>query len=233
MRVLVAGGGIAALEVLAGLRALAGERVTSNPGRSGDQFFLSAPCRRRCRSPCAGSVPGSSQAGPAGLGASFCPRRAHTGGREPRPSSSLPGGDFLAYDALVVAVGARTRRGESTARTWTRGPEGSSLFTRVLRDLESGAVRSVAFVIPRGVAWPIDAYALAFVARLAARARECRSERSILTAEATAPTGVRPRRWGGRCGTTTRAGIDLVTGVDVRESRRGRTMPPTRGSCCS
>ena len=219
MRVLVAGGGIAALEVLAGLRALAGERVTST---------LIAPVTRFSFRPLSTAMPFTLRkersrelaelAG--GLGASFV-HDGLTQVDESRGRVLTAAGDFLACDALVVAVGARTRRGEGTARTWTRGPDGISLFTRVLRDLESGAARSVAFVIPRGVAWPVDAYELAFVARLAAIRGNAGAKVQLLTAEATPLEAFGLAVGEAVAQELTRAGIELVTGVEACESGAG------------
>ena len=218
MRVLVAGGGIAALEVLAGLRALAGERVTPTliapvtsfsfrPLSTAMPFTLRAE-RTRTLAELAG-----------GLGARFV-HDALTQVDESRSRVLTSDGDFISYDALVVAVGARARRGEGAARMWTRGPEGTALFTHLLRDLESGAVESVAFVIPRGAAWPIDAYELAFVAGLAAARGKSRAKVLLLTAE---PTPL--HAFGSAVGEAvadelTRAGIELVTGVEARDPPR-------------
>jgi sulfide:quinone oxidoreductase len=225
MRVVVAGGGIAALEVLAGLHALAGERVTPT---------LVAPVTSFAFRPLSTAAPFTFRgertrtlaelAG--GLGASFV-RDGLTQVDESHSRILTHEGDFLSYDALVVAVGARTSRGEGAARTWTRGPEGTRLFTRLLQDLESGTVQSVAFVVPRGAAWPVDAYELAFVASLAAARGEPRAKVLLLTAEE-APL----QAFGHAVGEAvadelTRATIELVTGVEVRDpdARDGRDNP--------
>jgi sulfide:quinone oxidoreductase len=215
MRVVVAGGGIAALEVLAGLRALAGERVASTlvapvTGFSFRPLSTAVPFTfRRERTRTLEQLAG-------GLGARF----VHDGLTlvdESRNRILTHDGDFLPYDALVVAVGSRTSRGEGAARTWIRGPESTTLFSHLLRGLESGTVQSVAFVVPRGAAWPVDAYELAFVASLAAMRGKSRAKVLLLTAEGAPLQAFGPAVGEAVADELTRAGIELVTGVEARE----------------
>ncbi len=71
-------------------------------------------------------------------------------------------GDRLSYDALLVAVGARSEPAFRHVLTWT--PEADSeLFGGLLRDLEEGYTKRVAFVVPPGVAWALPAYELALM----------------------------------------------------------------------
>ena len=234
MRVVVAGGGIAALEVLAGLRALAGERVTST---------LVAPVTGFSFRPLSTAVPftfrGERTRTLAELASGLGARFVHDGLTlvdESRDRILTHDGDFLPYDALVMAVGSRPSRGEAAARTWARGREGTTLFTHLIRDLESGTVKSVAFVVPRGAAWPIDAYELALVASLAAMRGKSGAKVLLLTAE-----GAPLQAFGSAVGEAvadelTRAGIELVTGVEAREpdirddARQGALLLLTPGS---
>jgi sulfide:quinone oxidoreductase len=71
-------------------------------------------------------------------------------------------GDPLPYDALLVAVGAKSEPAYRRAITWT--PEADpEVFGGLLRDLEEGYTESIAFVVPPGVAWPLPAYELALM----------------------------------------------------------------------
>ena len=71
-------------------------------------------------------------------------------------------GERLGYDALLVAVGAGTEPAFPRAPTWT--PEADDeVFGGLLRDIEEGYSKRVAFVIPVGVAWPLPAYELALM----------------------------------------------------------------------
>jgi hypothetical protein len=211
MRVVVAGGGIAALEVLAGLRALAGERVAATLLSLSDSFsyrplstavpFTFRDERTRRLDELAG-----------GLGAAFVhDGLAHVDTARGRVLTH--DGDLVSYDRLVVAVGARPAPAAAGQR-WARGAEGMRLLTRLLRELEDEATRSVAFIVPPNAAWPIDAYELSLVASLAVRrARGLRrGRRHPVVAEAQRP-GRRPgdvrRRGhsrGGRGGASNRAG---------------------------
>ena len=218
MRVVVAGGGIAALEVLAGLRALAGERVDST---------LLAPERSFSYRPLSTAVPFSFRKERTraldeladGLGATFV-RDGLAQVDEKRGRVLTNAGDFLSYDALVLAVGARvipSRRG----MTWRRGREGTSELTRLLRELEDGTARSVAFVVAPRAAWPIDAYELALVASRAARRGHAGAKVSILTAETTPLEAFGDRAGEVVSAELTSAGVELVTGVEV-------SVPDTR-----
>jgi sulfide:quinone oxidoreductase len=82
---------------------------------------------------------------------------AHTGqGRE------------LRYDALLVAVGARQLADLEHATTF-RDAEAGEVYERVVRDIENGKARSVAFVLPEGPVYPLPAYELALMTAAAAR----------------------------------------------------------------
>jgi sulfide:quinone oxidoreductase len=210
IRVLIAGGGIAALEALAGLRALAGDRIEAT---------LLAPDPVFSYRPLSGAVPFS-----------FLEERSRSladlaeglGGRLVRDGLALVDedrsrvlthdGDFLRYDALLVAVGATVADGRPGRTVWTRGSE-RSVLAPLLRALEGGAVRSVAFVIPRDASWPVDAYELALVARRV----DAGSKVFLVTAEeyplemlgSVASEAVREE--------LVRAGVELLTGVEVRD----------------
>src|SRR3712207_2142718 len=105
MRVLVAGGGIAALEALAGLRGLAGERL---------DLTLLAPDRSFSYRPLSTAIPFTfreERTRPleelaSGLGASFV-RDELAQVDDARSRVLTHDGDFLPYDALVIAVGSR------------------------------------------------------------------------------------------------------------------------------
>jgi sulfide:quinone oxidoreductase len=67
--------------------------------------------------------------------------------------------EHLSYDALLVAVGARSEPAFRRTLTWTPETD-AELFGGLLRDLEEGYVKRVAFVVPPGVAWALPAYEL-------------------------------------------------------------------------
>ena len=66
----------------------------------------------------------------------------------------------LPYDALLLALGARESSPFEHARVFTDRDAGES-FREILRDVELGRVRTVAFVLPDGPVWPLPLYELA------------------------------------------------------------------------
>jgi sulfide:quinone oxidoreductase len=79
-----------------------------------------------------------------------------------RKTLTLETGAELAYDALVLALGARPRAGVPGELTF-RGPEDSSAVAALLERATAGDVRRIAFVLPRGAAWPLPLYELALL----------------------------------------------------------------------
>jgi hypothetical protein len=71
-------------------------------------------------------------------------------------------GDTLSYDVLLLALGARPLEAVSGALTF-RGPEDEPALVALLDEALSGAVRRLAFAVPRGVAWPLPLYELALL----------------------------------------------------------------------
>lgn len=160
LRVLVAGGGVAALETTLALRALAEERVSieliapevdftyrplavAEPFRVGEvrRFPLQALAHEAGAELRRGTLASVDAA-----------RRVVTTGE----------GDDLSYDVLVLALGARPREAVSNALTF-RGPEDSAVFGALLEEVLSGDVRRLAFALPAGVAWPLPLYELALL----------------------------------------------------------------------
>ena len=180
--VVVAGGGIAGAEALLALRALAGDRVRLTLVTPDDELVL----------------PPLSVAEAFALGhAEHQPLSAvlHEAGAEQvksrlrsvdpgQRSIELEDGSRLDYDALVLCVGARpVARVEGATTWWPRGEREG--FTGMLRDLEEGYTKRVAFVIPPGAVWPLPLYELALMT-----ARQVRdmgiddAELSVITPEA-------------------------------------------------
>jgi sulfide:quinone oxidoreductase len=74
----------------------------------------------------------------------------------------LAGGGELAYDALVVAVGARRRSWLPGALHFGGGADVAA-YEALLRALEAGTAERVCFVNPAGVAWTLPLYELALL----------------------------------------------------------------------
>jgi sulfide:quinone oxidoreductase len=166
LRVLVAGGGVAGLETLLALRDLAGERVRCalltpepdfvyRPMAVAEPFARGRAARHRldaiARDLSAELVEGRLAEVDADAG-----------------EAVTDDGRRLGYAALVVAVGAESEPALPNVLTWT--PErDAEVYGGLLRDLDEGYTKRVAFVVPVGVAWPLPAYELALMTAWQAR----------------------------------------------------------------
>jgi sulfide:quinone oxidoreductase len=71
-------------------------------------------------------------------------------------------GEVLDYDHLVLAVGARARPAWSHGLTFGEDPSEEALHG-LLDEIERGFVAQVAFVVPGGTVWPLPLYELALM----------------------------------------------------------------------
>jgi len=165
LRVVVAGGGVAGIEALLTLHALAGDRIdltlvdaqldfVSRPMKVAEPFARGRarryPIADMARDAGARLVADSVSAVDLGE------RVAHTAG-----------GEALRYDALLLATGARSVAAYRHALTWD-DKSGPDHLGGLLRDIEGGYVRRLAFAVPPGPGWPLPAYELALMtARMA------------------------------------------------------------------
>ncbi len=168
LRVLVAGGGVAGLEALLALRALAGELV---------DLELLAPEPRFWYRPLAVVEPfepggahnlelaAVANATAAGL---TLDRLASVDADTKTARTGL--GATIHYDELVIACGTLPRRTLKGALTF-RGPADREAFGALLGELEQGLVRTVAFVVSGTAVWPLPIYELALLT--ATRLKQC------------------------------------------------------------
>lgn len=159
-RVVIAGGGIAGLETALALRALAADRV---------QVDLVADEATFTYRPLAVLEPFR-----AGAVRRFAVDAilANTGVRRHRGRvvavdtwarrAGTEEGLDLDYDALVVALGAETQPAVPGAVTF-RDHRSVAGVEQILTELAADAVRTVAYVVPAGVAWALPAYELALL----------------------------------------------------------------------
>ena len=220
MRVVVAGGGVAAAECLLALRELAGERArltlvaperefVLRPLRVAEPFstghVLSRPVAELAEAAGAELVVDAL--------ASVAPERR---------SARLAQGGAVGYDALVLAVGARRRTAYARAITFT-GERRSTVYNGLLADLDERWTTSVAFVVPPGTTWPLPLYELALQTARQARAMGVEEARLTLLTPEPAPLAV----FGERSSRVVaallaEAGIDFVGGVEVEPDAEGR-----------
>ena len=169
-RVVVAGGGVAAIEAALALRALVTTRV---------ELTIAAATPTFVYRPLAVVRP--FQRGPsyrlelaqivADLGGTLVPEDA-VAVEVDRRRLRLSDGGRLSYDALLVAIGARAEPvltgGTFTPWDWGEG----HAFRSLLGSLDSGSVRALAFVVPAGLTWPLPLYELALLTDAHLRERD-------------------------------------------------------------
>jgi sulfide:quinone oxidoreductase len=162
LRVLIAGGGIAGLETLTGLRELAGNRVSLTLVAPDDEFvFHPVTIRQPYSVEPTRSVAISRVA--MDVGAKFAAatvEEVDADGRTVHTSA----GERIGYDVLVLALGADAIPALDHVMTWDDRSD-SELLGGLLRDVEEGYSGRVAVVIPPGPGWPLRGYELALVIR--------------------------------------------------------------------
>ena len=180
-RVLIAGAGVAGLEAMLALQALAGDRV---------EIELLAPNRHFTYRPLAVAEPFVPD--------TRAPRLALTqisadrGVRLHRDVLArvltdehlveTQGGARLDYDVLVLALGARPSEAVRGALTF-RGSQDAPRIRRLVDAVREGTIRRVAFVVPVGTAWTLPLYELALQMAVAVRGASSGIELSLVTPE--------------------------------------------------
>jgi sulfide:quinone oxidoreductase len=86
-----------------------------------------------------------------------------------RRSAATEQGEDVAYDSLLVAIGARSQPSENAGLSFG-GPDETEAVHGLIQDVEGGHVRSLAFVAPVGATWTLPLYELAL--QTAERARD-------------------------------------------------------------
>ena len=175
---LIAGGGVAALEAMVALRRMAGDLVDVEL-LSPDRDFFYRPL---------------AVGEPFGLGevlrfdlatlARGCGATHRLGtltsvdadAHEVRTSRNVT----FEYDFLLIATGARPREAVPGALTF-RGEADVPLIRGMLSDIDRGLVQRLAFALPGGVTWPLPLYELALLT--AEHARDTDLEITIVTPE--------------------------------------------------
>lgn len=168
-RVLIAGGGVAALEAALALRRLAEERVSID---------LVAPEPRFWYRPLAvlepfgrGRLHGLDLAELADECGALFVLDELTAVDADAHLATTRGGAELGYDALLVATGARPVEAVPGATTF-RGPADVERLSALVAEARAGTVRRVVFAVPGGVAWPLPLYELALQTASAAPGAE-------------------------------------------------------------
>jgi sulfide:quinone oxidoreductase len=213
-RVVIAGGGVAALEAALALRALAGERVEIElVGR--EQHFWYRP---------------HSVAEPFELGETNryeLPALASAAGAT-FTLGTLEGVDAarhqaktsvgtIRYDALLVAVGAVPTEAVPGALTF-RGPADTEKIRTLLEEIAAGDVHRVAFAVPWGAVWSLPLYELALMTATHLATHQIRGVELTLVTPEEEPLQLFGRAGSDAVGTLLdERGITLVTGSHPAE----------------
>ncbi len=227
LRVIVAGGGVAALELVLALRAMAEERV---------EIELVAPETEYVYRPLVVAAPfdlGTMRRLSLGRFAAAEGIRTRRGIVERVDQEAhvvwLANGTAVAYDVLVLATGARAVEAVPGALTY-RGEHDVDRLRDILNAAVEGRADRLAFIVPADASWPLPMYELALMASRWLKARDARTESFLITAEQ------EPLRLFGSEASAAvtemlrRHGVGLRVGSIVQEVQDGRLWMPDEGS---
>ncbi|HVF79659.1 MAG TPA: FAD-dependent oxidoreductase [Solirubrobacteraceae bacterium] len=217
LRVVIVGGGIAALEVVLALHDLAAEHL---------DVVLIAPEPDFTLRPAAVAAPFSR-----GHAARLPLTRvmAEHDGRFVRGAVArvdaaartvtLTSGAVVTYDALVLAPGASAVPAFSRALTFGAHPRA---LNGILADLEEGWSRSVAFVVPPGCSWPLPIYELALMTAQEVWSMSAEVAIHVVTPELAPLDIFGPEGSAAVAGLLDAAGITVHPGVEAQIHHTGR-----------
>ncbi len=180
LRVVIVGGGVAALETALALGQLAPEQITTTVIAPNDEFayrpmtvrepFAYAPARRYPLQRIASDAGAELLAGELAYVEPDA-RTIHT-----------KAGEAIEYDALVLALGARAVPRYQHAITIDDRCMDETLHG-LIQDIEGGYIDSVAFLAPGRMAWPLPLYELALMTAGRAYDMNIKLSTTIITPE--------------------------------------------------
>jgi sulfide:quinone oxidoreductase len=163
LRVLIAGAGVGALEATLALRRLADDLVDIELLAPEDEFVyrpmsVAEPFRQ-----------GEVRRFPLDRLVESAGARLRRGTLEAvhvdKKTASTADGDELAWDVLLLALGARQVDAIPGAQTF-RGQRDRAALAGLLDEAAGGLVRSIVFALPTQAAWPLPLYELALMTKL-------------------------------------------------------------------
>jgi len=184
VRVVIIGGGVAALEATLALQELAGPRVGIEVVVPEPHFYY------RPLSVAAPFAAGELRRYDLGMllasGGALLTLGTVTAVDADRCHALTADGAVLSYDALLVACGTTPELAIEGALTF-RGPADIDRVSALLREVESGTVNSIAFSIPGGAVWSLPLYELALLTASWLAKRDRRDVSIVLTTPESAP----------------------------------------------
>jgi sulfide:quinone oxidoreductase len=216
--VLIAGGGVAAVEALLALSDAAGDRVAISVLTPTAELELRAlsvavPFAKGHEQRRFGFAPLANKLGATIIEGTLAKVVAND------QCVFTQSGQRIDYDALIVAVGARPRPAYQHVMTFGEEP---LAINGLLADIEEGYSYRIAFVVPPGVAWALPAYELALMTRRQATAMGMDPEITVVTPEAS-PLAVFGREASVKVAELLeQAGVNVRTGAQARIGPSGR-----------
>ncbi len=221
LHVVIAGGGVAALEALLALAELAPGRISVELIAPEDEFLYR---------PLTVAEPfGLGEARRLGL-AEICEawgaehRRAAVS--EIVPAERVvrtSDGEEIEYGALLVAIGAYPVEALAGALTY-RGQDDNPEMARLVAEIEAGNARRVAFAVPASVRWALPLYELALLTAATLRGARSKPELTVVTHESH-PLDLFGRRASDSVrGLLAGEGIGLITGTAPALAKPGRLL---------
>jgi sulfide:quinone oxidoreductase len=163
LRVLIVGGGVAALEATLALRALAEDRVDIDLLAPDDDFIyrpmaVAEPFHQ-------GEVRRFPLARLVELAGARLTRGTLLRVDLERRRAARADDDELEWDVLLLALGARAREGIPGSLTF-RGPDDRAALTELVDEALAGRFKTLTFALPTLAAWPLPLYELALMAKI-------------------------------------------------------------------
>ena len=231
LSVLIAGGGVAALEAALALRDLAGERIDATL-IAPEEDFVDRPMR--VGEPFGGSRARRYPLEPIARDIGVKLKRDAIEWLDPnQPVVHTEGGMQISYDALLLALGARLHPRFRHALTLDDRRLDEQLHG-LIQDVEAGYARKLAFLAPTRIPWPLVLYELALTT--AQRAWDMNGDVSItLITPEDAPLAIFGSAVSEAVGRLlTDHGIRFIASVTARRPSRGRSRStPEPGGCTS
>jgi len=225
-RVVICGGGIAAVEGLLRLRKLAGDSVDITIVAPNEELILRPLAVRQ---PFAGGAPARYPLARIAAGNDAEWIQESLSSVDLEAQRALTDGDRqLGFDALLVAVGARQVPPFDHVRTF-RDADADEVFEGVVQDIEEGYSKSIAFLLPEGPVYPLPLYELALMTAERARSMSMDDlELTVVTPEPRPLNVFGPKVSDAVSGLLDRAGVTVLSSAKAHVPGVGRLVvtPP-------